>query len=156
MIHRSVEQSHSFNCPFQLSNLPDAESTPNSILRKLFESIKSPKINDCAFDGKCESVCLRKGDVIVAGTDGVFDNMYEKDIGQIIENTTKKEKNEKVCVYVMARCIVETAREKSENKNWVSPFARKAMKEGQKHRGGKRDDTLAIVHIYQGMEHLDF
>jgi len=61
---RSGQQHHRFNCPFQLGLMSDDHPC-------IAEDIEIP---------------LRKGDVVVIGSDGIFDNLYDAQIHRIIDH----------------------------------------------------------------------
>ena len=64
--HRFHEKSHAFNCPFQLSVLP--------------AGMQGKAYSDKPSDAICESFPAEKGDVIILGTDGLFDNRFVSQI----------------------------------------------------------------------------
>lgn len=57
IIHETKEQQHSFNFPYQVGTNGD---NPNK--------------------GDATSHTVEHGDIIIVGTDGLWDNMYRKDI----------------------------------------------------------------------------
>ncbi|KAJ3335349.1 hypothetical protein HDU91_002226, partial [Kappamyces sp. JEL0680] len=57
-IFRSEEQQHSFNFPFQLGT--NSRDSPN--------------------DTQLFTIKIQEGDVVVIGTDGLFDNVFDEDI----------------------------------------------------------------------------
>ena len=59
-------QVHSFNCPFQLAS---AELWPQA---------------DSADDADVYEVDLQPGDIIVMGSDGLFDNMWDAELEKIV------------------------------------------------------------------------
>ncbi|XP_010262929.1 PREDICTED: probable protein phosphatase 2C 55 [Nelumbo nucifera] len=67
IFYSSPIQQHKFNCPYQLGNNPKCDQ-PNSAM-----VLKVP---------------IKLGDVIVAGTDGLFDNLYKHEIVEdVIQGT---------------------------------------------------------------------
>jgi len=147
VVAASSVQEHYFNCPKQLAN--------------------PKKVSQCdtpdAAEG--EEVKLRSGDVVVLATDGVFDNMFDKDIGRIVGKRGKSAGG-------MAEMIARKASDNSRDKNYVSPFAAEAFalskkeesmavpngingllaslgikKEENPYAGGKPDDITAVVAI---------
>ncbi|KAL3517940.1 hypothetical protein ACH5RR_020529 [Cinchona calisaya] len=85
-------------------------------------------------------VPVEEGDV-VAGTDGVFDNLHEFEIEEIIKSSTSKVAQPGD----MARLIANYALYNSFDRFADTPFARKSRKAGHRHKGGKVDDITAIV-----------
>ncbi|KAJ1667733.1 hypothetical protein EV178_001201 [Coemansia sp. RSA 1646] len=59
MVYRTEEQQHSFNYPYQLST--EAHT-------------------DGASDAQVFRLKIQKGDIIIVGSDGVFDNLFDEDI----------------------------------------------------------------------------
>jgi len=62
---RSIDQTHFFNCPYQVSSHSDDKMEPPDVIQLLVEA----------------------GDLIIAGTDGVFDNLFDGQIRQIAAGT---------------------------------------------------------------------
>ncbi|KAJ2506308.1 hypothetical protein H4217_009051 [Coemansia sp. RSA 1939] len=59
MVFRTEEQQHSFNYPYQLSTEPHS---------------------DAASDAQVFRLKIQKGDIVIVGSDGVFDNLFDEDI----------------------------------------------------------------------------
>ncbi|KXS12961.1 hypothetical protein M427DRAFT_100912, partial [Gonapodya prolifera JEL478] len=67
---RTTDLQHYFNAPYQLSVLPPAmRNDPTNIVDSPADAITEE------FEGG-----LREGDVIVVGTDGVWDNLWEEEV----------------------------------------------------------------------------
>lgn len=79
---------------------------------------------------------LREGDVVVLATDGLFDNMNDKDIVAVVE----QEEDE----MMMAEKLGEMASTRSVDTKFASPFMLAAKKAGVKWKGGKADDITVI------------
>eukprot|EP00929_Paragymnodinium_shiwhaense_P057267 TRINITY_DN28660_c0_g1_i1.p1 TRINITY_DN28660_c0_g1~~TRINITY_DN28660_c0_g1_i1.p1 ORF type:complete len:388 (-),score=82.85 TRINITY_DN28660_c0_g1_i1:166-1236(-) len=133
MLFRSVDQTHYFNCPYQLaSSSAVGELEPADLIR----------------------IQVRAGDVIVAATDGVFDNLHDRQLqgivgGRIVE-AWRQDQTAHVDVAAVAKEIVEKARkigEQEDKEEVVTPFALSAYAEGIRYHGGKLDDTTAIVGV---------
>lgn len=84
IILKTDEQQHNFNAPYQLAKIPDnlkdfKISTPcqNDSKKKFWKD----KISDwCLY--QCE---VREGDIVIWATDGLFDNLYSKEIIRIVD-----------------------------------------------------------------------
>ena len=63
IVHRSIEQQHYFNCPFQLAILPGEQE--NLLMQDKPESASQSQFK------------LIEGDLIVLATDGLWDNLNE-------------------------------------------------------------------------------
>ena len=77
-------QMHSFNCPFQLAS---AELWPQA---------------DSADDADVYEVDLQPGDVIIMGSDGLFDNMWDSELEKIVAAHLKVSCVRKICPACMA------------------------------------------------------
>ncbi|XP_042477817.1 probable protein phosphatase 2C 80 [Macadamia integrifolia] len=121
IIYRSQTQQRSFNCPFQLGNHSKSD-TPNS-----------------AIEFKVE---IEEGDVIVAGTDGLFDNLFDENIIQAVKEMTGYIG---IYPYGTAWAIAEMAKMISKDKYLVTPFSLGAEMAGYTHFGGKIDDITVVV-----------
>ncbi|KAH3887278.1 protein phosphatase PTC7 homolog [Dreissena polymorpha] len=127
VVHRSEEQQHYFNTPFQLTVAP-----PEKEGLVLSDSIASAHKS---------SYKVQEGDVLLMGTDGLFDNMHED---MIVDYITKY-KNHKDSSKVAASTIAEKAHSLSFDPDYLSPFALSAIDSGIQLRGGKPDDITVIV-----------
>lgn len=115
MIYKSEEQSHSFNYPYQLGTGGDAPAKAH-----------------------CIQCTMRKGDLIVMGTDGLFDNLYTDEISDIIKASDPDKISINLAVSAMAAAC-STQRE--------TPFSEKVAEEtDQIWRGGKMDDVTVITY----------
>jgi len=130
VVHRSTDQQHFFNCPYQLA-IPPQES-------------KSAAVDDRAEDADTASYNLQIGDIILAATDGLFDNMSDK---LIVKELQKLEDENPESLKKMARSLAEQARDLSFDTEYMSPFSKEARKNGYYMRGGKPDDITIILSV---------
>eukprot|EP00123_Amoebidium_parasiticum_P009409 comp19453_c0_seq1/m.22614 comp19453_c0_seq1/g.22614 ORF comp19453_c0_seq1/g.22614 comp19453_c0_seq1/m.22614 type:complete len:370 (-) comp19453_c0_seq1:329-1438(-) len=125
----SPEQQHFFNAPFQLAVMP--------------ENMRSGSIIDRPGDAYSFQATLQKGDVVLVGTDGLYDNMFDHEI----ENELKPflaapggfNTREAVAKLVARATVLAKDEER------VSPFASHARKYGYNFKGGKVDDVCAVI-----------
>ncbi|CAN1137902.1 Probable protein phosphatase 2C 80 [Linum perenne] len=89
------------------------------------------------------SVKVEDGDIVVAGTDGLFDNLYCWEIERILEGRSDWTAED------LARVIGLTAFENSVNEMYRSPFEQECRKHRKKFRGGKRDDITVVVGLIE-------
>jgi len=119
VVARSDEIVHFFDCPFQLS-------------------VDSP---DRPVDGTIMNVEVIPGDTIVMGSDGVFDNLTEKAICDIVE--------EGPSASVIASVISLESRRIGDDPTAETPYAKEAKKnqyeEYSSGLGGKVDDVSCVV-----------
>jgi serine/threonine protein phosphatase PrpC len=129
-IFRSEEQQHSFNFPFQLGT----------------SSRDSPK------DIQSFTVVVQEGDIVVLGSDGLFDNVFDDDIVDIVASKTMANVLDSD-PQQMADALLRRAREVSEDSRFAtSPFQNRAIQEGFYYQGGKVDDLTVLVGIVRAEE----
>jgi protein phosphatase PTC7 len=122
IVHRSVAQQRRFNCPYQLSS----KGSGRDKLKK-------------AMVGR---TLVRDGDVVVVGTDGLFDNMDDFQLECAVRMGTELGFSPKN----MADIIAAIAHGISKNKRALSPFCLASVKAyGVGWSGGKEDDITVIV-----------
>lgn len=81
------------------------------------------------------------GDVLVAGTDGLFDNLYDNELMGIVIHSTRAG----LVPQVTAQKIAALARLRAEDCNRQTPFSTAAQEAGFRFYGGKMDDITVIV-----------
>ncbi|AIN99077.1 hypothetical protein LPMP_252140 [Leishmania panamensis] len=160
---RVHEKVHGFNAPFQLAVLP------RSMVGRAF----SDRVQDCVR----ESVQVQEGDVIVMGTDGLFDNRFNSElaadagwIGKVEESPIAKiplvgfllsgiladEKIEYIDPYRVAQRIITDAYKTSVNPETNSPWASMLRQFGQTDaKGGKPDDITVLLSRVSTREELN-
>jgi protein phosphatase PTC7 len=120
VIARTKEIVHYFDCPYQFS-----EDSP-----------------DRAQDGTRLNFEVLPGDVVIMGSDGVFDNLDDKRIVDEIRASPER-------ATVIARRIVDLSRQVSLDDDAPTPYAKLAKRNGfedfQTGRGGKLDDVSCVV-----------
>jgi protein phosphatase PTC7 len=129
IVHKSDEQQHYFNTPFQLSLPP-----PGNANRVLSDSPDAADRN---------SFPVEDGDVILVATDGVFDNVPKN----LLLETLKGVQGEKdaVKLQMTANSIALMARSLSFDSEFMSPFAINARKNNINTIGGKPDDITVVL-----------
>lgn len=120
---RTREIIHFFDCPYQLGD----------------ESPDRPR------DGTKLQAEIYPGDIIVAGSDGVFDNLSDADVCDIVGSFGPKTKSSQI-----AKKIVDRSRTVSLDTNAVTPYStvargRSGYDQYKSGRGGKVDDISCIV-----------
>jgi protein phosphatase PTC7 len=117
---KTREISHYWECPYQLSS----------------DSPDRPK------DGTKLNVELTPGDLIIMGSDGVFDNVSDDLILDTVASTSMKAGQ-------IAKKLSSVSRKQSLDKNAVTPYSKQAQKRGlpefQDGIGGKVDDVGCVV-----------
>jgi len=112
-----------------------------------------------------QSVWLKKGDIVVLGTNGLFDNMWDDEIVSTVNQTMGVKMGDQHADEVstelvptttmpleklihpgaIAEALVSKAAENSKNVEKKSPFAESAEKQGFIYLGGLQDDITAVV-----------
>ncbi|MCL7032135.1 hypothetical protein MKW94_007858 [Papaver nudicaule] len=134
-IFRSPTQQHGFNYPYQLGqNSPDKPSSADVL----------------------EFKEITTGDVIVMGTDGLFDNLFPWEIEKVILDAEEEatSRGGKIEPNEVAWALAEYALKKSLDPNNPTPFAEaeKLNNSLSKGTGGKADDITVIVsYVCDGM-----
>nr|XP_051204740.1 putative protein phosphatase 2C 23 [Lolium perenne] len=118
IVHRSRAQQSHFNCPFQIS---------------------AGGKGDSADVGE---IAVRHGDVLVVGTDGLFDNVFDADLERLVRMGTTLGFSPKN----MADVVAGVAYEISMSGSTDSPYSSDSRKlRGDRRRGGKQDDITVLV-----------
>ncbi|PNX89621.1 putative protein phosphatase 2C 55-like protein, partial [Trifolium pratense] len=120
IIFQSPVQQHSFNYPYQLG---------------------SDENCDLPSSGEVFTVPVEPQDVVVTGTDGLFDNLYTDDIIAVVVSAII----DRLEPEVTAQKIAALAQQRALDKNWQSPFSAAAREFGYHHCGGKLDDITVLV-----------
>ncbi|XP_073153379.1 probable protein phosphatase 2C 55 [Henckelia pumila] len=119
--YTSPTQHHRFNSPYQLG-----------------------KTSRCDTPGVAEEIAVpvQTYDVIIAGTDGLFDNVFPEDIEDVVNRFLTEDLNHPDLV---AWALAEVARHISLFQHVCTPFQAAACRTGLKYRGGKYDDVTVVI-----------
>ena len=122
LIFKSEEQQHSFNFPYQLGN----------------------SSSDRPEDADLYKLAVEDGDLVILGTDGLFDNIDEKYICRLvaaaIAGTEGGAQNLKIAP--LARFIAAEAFKVSQDPNARTPFE---IASRRRFTGGKPDDITVLI-----------
>ncbi|VDL17682.1 unnamed protein product [Hymenolepis diminuta] len=133
IVKRSFNQKHALNTPFQVACLPPNEHG------QFYRDSPQEAIQD--------SVSLEANDLVVVGTDGLFDNLTDhmilQELTPLQDCDLSKSSDELLdwCAYRLVTC----ARDAAENPNFLSPFANEARQYGLNIAGGVRGDITVIL-----------
>ncbi|XP_028760400.1 probable protein phosphatase 2C 80 isoform X1 [Neltuma alba] len=119
-IFKSPIQQHGFNFTYQLES-GDGGDLPSS--------------------GEVFTVPVAGGDVVIAGTDGLFDNLYNNEITAVVVHAVRTGLEPQVT----AQKIAALARQRALDKNRQTPFSAAAQEAGFRYYGGKLDDITVVV-----------
>ncbi|KAG8375127.1 hypothetical protein BUALT_Bualt10G0068000 [Buddleja alternifolia] len=117
-VYKSSIQTYRFNFPYQLG-----------------KTSSDPSV------AKVCTVPVQAGDIVIVGTDGLFDNLFTSDITNLV-NILGGAGAEPEHV---ARTIAEYAYYNSIDKIMSTPFAVASLENGRPCSGGKRDDITVVV-----------
>ncbi|CAI2385446.1 unnamed protein product [Moneuplotes crassus] len=136
IIYQSEEQQHSFNAPYQLTRMPLGFARKHKIFGYYSDKPKDSKNYTCR---------LQKGDIVILATDGLFDNLYSKDIIRIVNKFLLRQKQtiytsngchaadlnnivellDSTDAYNLARTLSLKAWKNSLSSSYISPFGSK-------------------------------
>lgn len=117
VVFRTKEQQHSFNFPYQIGT--GSADKPQHAQRLYVE--------------------VQPGDLLIAGTDGLWDNLYDEDILDVVANASHDPAT-------IAQLIARQAHIVANDKDIISPFSKSARQNGYPlATGGKLDDITVIV-----------
>ncbi|MEW5303793.1 MAG: hypothetical protein WDW36_006450 [Sanguina aurantia] len=131
VVYKSAQQQHDFNFPYQMGHPGSNSDTPS--------------------DAQLSENTVQPGDIIVLGTDGLWDNCHEEEIIQVITYyRTRKESPDKA-----AQAMAHYARHRAADDKFPSPFALSAHAAGIRYMGGKMDDiTVVVAYVQQAASKL--
>ncbi|KAI8367984.1 phosphatase 2C-like domain-containing protein [Choanephora cucurbitarum] len=140
-IFRSEEQQHAFNFPYQLG----------------IQSRDQPS------HAQSFTIKVQKNDIVIMGTDGLYDNLFDRDILDLVRAHVdahtipgapgRPPRISNLQPQTLSDILGNTAKEISESKHRVdTPFQRRAMEEGFLMEGGKPDDISVIVAVVKDCE----
>ncbi|KAI8377440.1 phosphatase 2C-like domain-containing protein [Radiomyces spectabilis] len=145
IIYKSPSQQHYFNCPYQLTVVPEQYPDYDGFVTDL------PK------QGNQKSFHVKENDIIVLATDGYFDNVYPHETLALVNASVasfvdKDEDGVATGVRLLAKTLSDTARRLSLDPKRLSPWAKDAQMHGSNYYGGKIDDITCIVTFVRGVD----
>jgi protein phosphatase PTC7 len=120
-VHRTKEQQHGFNFPFQCGVGGDDPVLANLLVHE-----------------------VKHNDILIVGSDGLFDNMFDNQITEIVTPFIKNS-DDLLDPELVAQMIAKQAETLSLNTRWMSPFAKHAYDNFYDFKGGKHDDVTVVV-----------
>lgn len=130
LLHKSMEQQHYFNTPYQLACPPPDQ--------------EGAVIQDSIEEADISTISVEEGDIIVLGSDGLFDNLS---VQQITKEVHQLKDTSKESLQYLANCLAGKARRLAYDPNYLSPFAINAKKVGIDIKGGKPDDITVLISV---------
>jgi len=123
VVFHSPSQQHGFNFPFQIGSFDSMSDSPSA----------SQKF----------SVPVEVGDVIVLGTDGLWDNCFDEEITAVIKYCVGQQGS--MSMDKVAQVLAFYARHRASDPKYASPFAYAAFQADLAYMGGKLDDITVVV-----------
>mmetsp|Transcript_94699 Transcript_94699/g.203346 ORF Transcript_94699/g.203346 Transcript_94699/m.203346 type:complete len:486 (+) Transcript_94699:122-1579(+) len=171
VVNRTTDQQHSFNCPYQLSRLPEPSEFPSLISKGKMALVKAVQRmltlgskQDAPSDADVCSFPIKEGDLLILGTDGLFDNLHDTEICEIAQlavspfeahlweegQSLDPEDGRTVGQGFtdpsdIAAAIAKAARDRAKDEHAKTPFSLSAKKASFLHRGGKLDDITVLA-----------
>jgi protein phosphatase PTC7 len=122
---RTEAQQTRFNAPYQATLRPNGD------------------VDDMTPLAAVTRLAVQPGDVLVLGTDGLWDNLWERDIVDLVGRAAT---DAAPALGSLAKALVERARRAAEGPD-DTPFAVEARKYGKTYAGGKPDDITALIAV---------
>jgi protein phosphatase PTC7 len=122
IVRRARETVSSFNCPYQVGS----------------SGVEHAR------EGAGTRILVRKGDVVVLASDGLWDNFPCEEIAKVLSVLREEEEDEEF-VMAAAETLAETASRNGADPRYQSPFELKAKEAGRTYTGGKPDDVAVVV-----------
>jgi len=155
---RTSEQQHSFNCPYQLARVPSPADFPELLKKgkdKLVRAMSRPNRTsklDRPGDAELYTFHVQAGDLVILGTDGVFDNLYTHEVLELASHaaspteaaTSSSPLAAPTDPTRIATAITRAAYRRSLDRDARTPFGDRARQAGLSHRGGKMDDVTCV------------
>ncbi|CAE7326129.1 unnamed protein product [Symbiodinium sp. CCMP2592] len=147
IVTRSREQQHAFNCPYQLTRLPEA--LLGRVSKKRLAKI------DTASDCEYYTEEIAQGDLVLMFSDGFSDNMHDHELLDIVNKALSPANADMLGVLdrctppaTIAKALALAALERSIDETATVPFTATAKRHKVECRGGKEDDiTVAAAWV---------
>lgn len=143
VVFASQPQQHYFDCPYQFSSEQSGQSAADAMVFKAE---------------------LKEGDSIVMGSDGLFDNVYDRDVETTLSVFGGSDEESAIR---SAKALAALASKNSRDPAYESPYSKEAIQQGldvpwykkilgQKLTGGKMDDiTVIVAHVVKEQKSPD-
>ncbi|CAL1131845.1 unnamed protein product [Cladocopium goreaui] len=141
IVVKSEEQQHSWNCPYQLTRLP------KTLLNRY------PQLHfDKASDSEQSTVPIREGDLVIMFTDGMRDNLHDREVVSLVNRTLPPMCADLVGLLdrctppeTIAKTLALAAHERSLDTNAKVPFVDYCKRHNFECMGGKQDDITVVA-----------
>lgn len=144
IVYRSPQQLLYFNCPAALG--VNSTTAPTSDNTNSSEERSSPYIP--VSNAIRLQLQLEEGDIIILASDGLFDNVFEEDIVQIVGSVLGELDDREINAEATQKCaetLAKRAYELSLSKTVDCPFALAAKESNILWSGGRKDDITVLI-----------
>lgn len=144
------EGLHNLNEPFQLTHLPHRADFPRLCAEgksALIQAVKRrrPQKFESPSAAAVYSLDIQEGDLIILGSDGVFNNLHDSEICDIVDEKSSGAQRGAIYSERVARAIAEAAASRSRESDADTPFSQRARESGSELWGGIKDDITVIA-----------
>ncbi|CAE7204620.1 unnamed protein product [Symbiodinium natans] len=153
-ICRTEDQQVKFNLPWQLACYPGPADYPQLMRegeekQKLVKALQQSRRrkDHGPEDSQLLSCQVQEGDMLILGTDGMWDNLYMEEVCQIVAGAVgplEEENGHFTEAAQIAEALAKAARWRSLSRDARTPFSDAARKAGVKYEGGKMDDVTCV------------
>jgi protein phosphatase PTC7 len=100
-------------------------------------------------DGAYDITTIAEGDVLVLGTDGLWDNIWMRNVEMLVRSVMRNLDRclKSTLVKNIADGLAELAHVNGGRQDFESPFSVEARRAGFLHRGGKLDDVTVVASV---------
>jgi len=136
LLYKQKPQTHGFNTPKQLSKIPPTRG------RRM-----NDYLSDSPATADTYSALLRDGDIIIAYTDGLSDNVFVNEMLHMCSAVAREQSDYSADQQAqsIADNLVYQAHLAMANQNKISPFELESRLYGHYSSGGKPDDVTVVV-----------
>lgn len=86
-------------------------------------------------------VAVKAGDVLIAGTDGLFDNVFEDEVARLVHSGLDSHSEPQELASVLANVALDYSNSTTDE----TPYSKASQESGNHRVGGKRDDITVVV-----------
>ena len=127
VVARTSPQEHNFGNPYQLGH---------------HEASVAPCDADSA------TTRVQAGDVVVLGSDGLWDNLFDDEVAAITQGALRAARTPREMPAAAARAVAHAALEASTDRHKVTPISVRFTEEFERvYSGGKKDDITVLVSL---------
>ena len=142
---RSEAQQTRFNCPLQVRLTPEGKYEKETCELAAYSTYS---LSPSHWTSLNRNAILHTGDIVIVASDGLFDNLYESEIQEIVKEAIREygpNENGRLAVE-----LALAANEASLDKEKQVPFNDEGERAGAKKRsGGKPDDISVLVGVIE-------